>query len=991
MARFHVRARTVDMLGRQQIAGIPTAISELFKNAHDAYARTVEADYFRDDDLLVLRDDGLGMTREDFERRWLTLGTDSKLGMVPGLPPPPTDPSQETRPVLGEKGIGRLAVAILGPQLFVLSRARRDGSAADTMVGAYLNWNLFAQPGLDLDDIEIPVREFPANKLPTSSAIKSMIEEFEVSIKALSDRIPKAKLEELYRNMETFDIDPEMLLGELGEPSFAGTGTGTHFFIQPVDKILQDDLDDRQDAGKATKFEKHLLGFTNTMTPEFNRPPIIARFRDYPDEGAPNELIGDAAFFTPEEFKAVDHHIFGRFDEYGQFRGNVGIYQTKPDYYVLNWHETDGRKTLCGPFDFSVAVIQGAVRDSLLPPDEFARMARKTNRHGGVYVYKDGIRVQPYGDTDYDWLDIERRRTLGAAYYFYSFRRMFGAIELTREANGALQEKAGREGFIENRAYRQFRSILVNFFLQSAADFFREEGRHAEGWEESRAELQKNHDIRRRKARQARARKETLGLSLSKFFTDLDGDVFTQKADRALREVRRQSDRILKSRREPATKALALMRIEKQGRDALRDIRKGMAVTKPRGVGLSRTLSSQWAVYTEEARRVEGEILGPVEESIEEYVSLSAKSAGVPLKHFARIDAAVRRRTGEAVGTARRLRRASDESVEKVSDIAHSTAKESFRAVDFAVNEVIQELESVEHSRIDVESLLAKRRELERRVELVLEREGTRLQQLKEQFDLLATSWSKDGIDTLDLTEALEEELEELREQRENDLEMAQIGMAVNIVSHEFEKTVGALRNGFRRMGAWARANPELEELYKNMRGAFDHLDGYLAMFTPLDRRLHPVKVKIGGKDIFAFLRDLFAQRLERHRVTFSVTESFGTFEVEGYPSTFYPVFANLLDNSIFWLQRMRERPREIVLDADGDDLLVRDNGPGVSARDRENIFLPRFSRKPGGRGMGLHVSRATLDRAGYDLLLDPSRGAASGGAVFRIAPKGSK
>ena len=34
------------MLGRQQIAGVPTAIAELFKNAHDAYADRVEADYF---------------------------------------------------------------------------------------------------------------------------------------------------------------------------------------------------------------------------------------------------------------------------------------------------------------------------------------------------------------------------------------------------------------------------------------------------------------------------------------------------------------------------------------------------------------------------------------------------------------------------------------------------------------------------------------------------------------------------------------------------------------------------------------------------------------------------------------------------------------------------------------------------------------------------------------------------------------------------------
>ena len=43
-ATFKARARTLDMLGRQQIAGIPTAISELFKNAHDAYADRVEVD-----------------------------------------------------------------------------------------------------------------------------------------------------------------------------------------------------------------------------------------------------------------------------------------------------------------------------------------------------------------------------------------------------------------------------------------------------------------------------------------------------------------------------------------------------------------------------------------------------------------------------------------------------------------------------------------------------------------------------------------------------------------------------------------------------------------------------------------------------------------------------------------------------------------------------------------------------------------------------------
>ena len=78
MAQFKTRARALDLLGRQQIAGIPTAINELIKNAHDAYADKFDIDFLRCNNLLVLRDDGLGMTKEEFETRWLTLGTESK-------------------------------------------------------------------------------------------------------------------------------------------------------------------------------------------------------------------------------------------------------------------------------------------------------------------------------------------------------------------------------------------------------------------------------------------------------------------------------------------------------------------------------------------------------------------------------------------------------------------------------------------------------------------------------------------------------------------------------------------------------------------------------------------------------------------------------------------------------------------------------------------------------------------------------------------------
>ena len=45
-AALQTRARTIDHLGREQIADCPTAISELWKNAYDAYARNVSLNIF---------------------------------------------------------------------------------------------------------------------------------------------------------------------------------------------------------------------------------------------------------------------------------------------------------------------------------------------------------------------------------------------------------------------------------------------------------------------------------------------------------------------------------------------------------------------------------------------------------------------------------------------------------------------------------------------------------------------------------------------------------------------------------------------------------------------------------------------------------------------------------------------------------------------------------------------------------------------------------
>lgn len=984
MAKFHIRARTIDLLGRQQIANISTAISELFKNAHDAYATTVEVDYFRDDGLFVLRDDGLGMTRQGFEERWLTLGTDSKVGSSSGLARPMIDKSQELRPLLGEKGIGRLAIALIGRQVLVLTRAKIDGVAEAKITAAYIHWGLFELPGIDLDELTIPLETFTSEALPNLADVQNMLAKSKENLAELSDRVSEGVAAKIRADMDNFKVDPRKIASYLTEPSFEGDGTGTHFYILPADDIINDDIDDRDDDKKATRFERNLIGFTNTMTPDFKPPNIITRFRDHIDEGEAIERVGEKAFFSPEEFLNVDHHIRGRFDEYGQFHGTVGIYQMLPTEYVLNWNNAAGKPTACGPFDFAVAVIQPKPTESLVEPTEHAIIRRKLERHGGIYIYKDGIRVQPYGGTENDFLDVERRRNLRAATSYYSFRNMMGAIELSSKNNPNLVEKAGREGFREDRSYRQFRSILVNFLTHSAADFFVDRGKYSEEWSEQRTELQHLDSVRKKREKQSTTKKNKFGTQLATFFDKIDAGKLTLTVVDIISDFKDKVDVELSGKKSSKMKALAIGRIEKETMAELDKVRKSSVISKPRGVGLNSELLNNWQAYQAEFNQLSKKVFLPADQQVGEIITRVVKENKLDLKPGLRLNAAVRKYSNDTVSSIKSLRTQTEETLTDLTRSVRETTKDSFRNVSKVVDEVLVDLEEMETAPQAEFNFSAEREAFEKIVGTAFEEESEKLRKLASQLEAVLASTQSDGSDMVEITEALEEEVVALRERQDIDFELAQIGMALNTINHEFGKTAGGLRDGFRRLKSWSNANPDLKRLYEDMRANFDHLDNYLSLFNPLDRRLQRNAVDIKGSEIFRFVSDLFEKRLVRHNIRLIADEAFKQHVVHGYQADFYPVFVNLIDNAIYWASTGKNEDGLIELVEDGGDLCVRDNGRGVSSIDVRNIFEMNFTRKPGGRGMGLHISQQALDRLGYHLSLDPpTRGT---GACFRIS-----
>ena len=282
------------MLGRQQIAGIQNALSELFKNAHDAYATHVVADYFEDSGpnelgFIVIRDNGVGMTLTDFETKWLVLGTESKTeGLRTQLYRPK---NMDSRPISGEKGIGRLAVALLGRVMLILTRAQREDGLHDLVAGL-IHWGLFEVPALDLDEIEIPVKTFPGGVIPTQAELQELRKALLDCAKRIGTAHPNYPMDEVFSEIQGFDPDPETLdvfftARDEVKLSLTGAGTGTHFLIGPCNPIIRSDLN-KEDRDGDYGFRKQLLGFCDAVFAEAKSPTIQTSFRRW----RPGDLIG---------------------------------------------------------------------------------------------------------------------------------------------------------------------------------------------------------------------------------------------------------------------------------------------------------------------------------------------------------------------------------------------------------------------------------------------------------------------------------------------------------------------------------------------------------------------------------------------------------------------------------------------------------------------------------------------------------------------------
>ncbi len=150
---FETEGRLLQELGERLVASPEVALVELIKNAYDADATTCEVAVSEGQEWVEIRDNGHGMSLDQFNTRWMRIATSHKLEEQYS--------PRFHRKRTGQKGIGRFAVRYLGSGLALSSTSWDAVRGIKTRLVATFDWPVI-DGTKDLRKATIPFRLFAA-------------------------------------------------------------------------------------------------------------------------------------------------------------------------------------------------------------------------------------------------------------------------------------------------------------------------------------------------------------------------------------------------------------------------------------------------------------------------------------------------------------------------------------------------------------------------------------------------------------------------------------------------------------------------------------------------------------------------------------------------------------------------------------------------------------------------------------------------------------
>ena len=180
---------------------------------------------------------------------------------------------------------------------------------------------------------------------------------------------------------------------------------------------------------------------------------------------------------------------------------------------------------------------------------------------------------------------------------------------------------------------------------------------------------------------------------------------------------------------------------------------------------------------------------------------------------------------------------------------------------------------------------------------------------------------------------------------------------------------------------------PEISE--KGIRGLHiiqaqsERLMEFTESFRHLSYLPQPEKRLFSLSDLLHNLEELLQTNFQENNISFTLRCSPEPMMTEGDEKQLSQVFLNLLKNA---MQALEGHPHgELSLQAEQDEYIVidiTDNGPGIPPEIMDKVFIPFFTTKSEGTGIGLSLCKEIIRRHEGHLAIKESR---AGKTVFHI------
>lgn len=951
---FRARARTIEHLGKGQIADCPTAVSELWKNAYDAYARdvalfTVDADY----PCGALIDNGCGMSPEQIIDNWLIVGTESKSKKKAlsdedrfGIP---------VRQTQGEKGIGRLSAAFLANVTFLVTK-KLNGSFTSLLV----DWRLFENPYLSFEDINIPFLEFDSMDEITV-AFDLLKEELlqNIEFKEKKDEDENLQLKRLIKERAWIRFSEDELEDNEPETLITTQNRILNFCLNSVlddraitqwkeilDKVSDKDggqhgtalflLDLRRDLtlltnqGDLARENQELEGIKKDLVDTLRAftNPYIKKDKNFSyslytiknNNTEPKDILRESEVFNAQEFEYLEHSVVGTFDEKGWFKGKVKAFGKFKGDINIPPNISINPKSGVGGFKFHIGTYESTKDMSSLEGNDVDKLDTLAKKYAGLLIFRDNLRVLPYGRVDNDFFEIEERRSNHAGKYFWSNRRIFGYIGITHEKNKELKDKSGREGFIRNQASRELKILVSDLLIKVADLFFGTESEERQELLEivkRERELRKEAQTKARKSSQ-KSFKEALKLQTPK----LEEALYLVKNLKIMidNSVKLHLDELLEF--EKKLSKLEQTRIEIK------------TPTKPPKLGLSeqryreyRDKYNEFSAYVIQLKtffnKMESELnkLDPQQTA----KKLFEKNQAILNSKLNKYLSLIETKMNEV------------HSIWK-KDISEDRSMYHTQAIN-----IVESVEDVSHLESALNNLDIIYRDL--------------IETYTFKYDAILKTLEKvsEGINLDSAFSIAEEERSDIEEKMRTINAVAQLGISVEILSHELEEIDSLVTRGLNSLPNDVKQHPGFKLAYDSHKA----LTSQIRFLSPLKISGYQARQTITGKNIEAHIIQFYGDRFERQRINFEVTEAFRSLKISDLPSRIYPVFINLINNAMYWVALVEDR--KIKIDLINDLVVIANSGPKVDEDDVQRLFDLFYTKRANGRGVGLYLCRENL------------------------------